>query len=206
MMRQGMRLVLASRSRARLELMRSAGYRVTVCAADIEESRTGVSLPFADRLRRLAERKAAAVAARFPDAWTIGADTALELDGAWIGKAPDAAAAQDLLTTLSGRRHRVGSAVCVISPQSGPYGRRRVTQSAVDVAWVTMRRWSESRIRAHIRHTRPFTCAGAYALQGGVGSPAMISRVEGDPSTVIGLPIPLLDRLLETAWEKPVVD
>ncbi len=203
MTRQRVRLVLASRSRARLELIRSAGYRVTVCSADIDESRTGVSLPFEPRLRRLAERKAAAVADRFPDAWIIAADTALELDGVWIGKAVDAPAAQNLLKQLAGRRHRLGSAICVVAPQSVPAGGRRVTHSAVDTAWVTMRRWNESRIRDHVRHVRPFSCAGAYALQGGVGSPAMIARIEGDPSTVIGLPLPLLDRLLEAAGVKP---
>ncbi len=192
---KGARLVLASRSRARHALLLDAGYRVKVCAADLEESVIGVELPFERRLRRLAECKAATVAEIFPHDYVVGADTALVLGGKWIGKAQDALAAQNILERLSGRKHRVGSAICVIAPLP-PTGRRRPSRSALDTARVKLRSWDRPRIARHIRRNRPFTCAGCYALQGGAGSPAMIEHIDGDPATVIGMPLALLDGLL----------
>lgn len=192
-----LRLVLASRSRARRDLLRAAGYRFSVCAADIDESAIGTALPFGRRLRRLAECKAMAVAGRFPDACVVGMDTALILAGRWIGKAADACAAQDLLEMLAGRRHRIGSAICVVYPVGGAYA-GRAKRRGVDYAWVSLRPWSRARIRHYVQSASPFDWAGAYALQGRRGGPAMIAKIEGDPSTVIGCPLPLLDRILET--------
>ncbi len=194
-----MQLVLASRSRARRDLLRDAGYRVTVCAADLDESALGLTLPFTRRLRHLAECKALAVAGRFPNDYIVGADTALMFGRDWLGKPEDLTAACRLLERLAGRRHRVGSAVCVIAPQPPDGSGERRLSSAVDTAWVTLRPWDPARVRRHVRQVRPLACAGGYALQGGIGSPAMIARIEGDPATVIGLPLGVLDRILKVS-------
>lgn len=188
------RIVLASRSPARRSLLRAAGYRLTVHAADIDEESTGIGLPFSRRLVRLAQAKALAIADRYPDAYVLGADTALWLDGQWLGKAGDAVSASCLLERLAGRRHRVGSAVCVVAPRL-TIARPRRLRCGVDSAWVTMRPWTAERIMRYVQRVRPFECAGAYALQDRSRS-APIARVEGDPSTVIGIPLPILDRLL----------
>lgn len=187
-------IVLASRSPARRSLLRAAGYRLTVHAADIDEEALGIGLSFGRRLSLLAQTKALAVADRFPDAYVIGADTALWLDGQWLGKAADAATAGRLLEQLAGRRHRVGSAVCVVAPRL-TVARPRRLRRGVDTAWVTLRPWAAERIKRYVQRVQPYECAGAYALQDRSRS-APIARVEGDPSTVIGLPLTIVDRLL----------
>ncbi len=197
----GCTLVLASRSPARRDLLRAAGYRVRVRVADLDEMRIGPRLPFERRLCRLAQAKATFVAEKNPDAYVVGADTALSLDGEWIGKVADAEEARCLLQRLAGRRHRIGSAVCVIAPMP-PTGRSRPMRCDLDVAWVTLRAWSPERIRRYVQRVRPFTCAGAYALQDR-GRSAPICAVEGDPSTIVGLPLPLADRFLKELGYPP---
>jgi septum formation protein len=186
-------IILASRSKARAALLRGAGYRFKQVVSDIPEPPPAPGAALGAYVRRLARLKAMAVARRFPDAWIIGADTALVLEARIIGKPRDHRAAVSMLRALGGRTHRICSAVCVVAPtdRSG----RRTTRTAVDTARVTLRHWPDVRLRAHVATTRPVHWAGAYAVQDPV-SCAIVERIRGDLATVIGLPMKKLERLL----------
>lgn len=205
-------IILASRSKARAALLRGAGYRFKQVVSDIPEPPPAPGAALGAYVRRLARLKAMAVARRFPDAWIIGADTALVMeerrprralsraeggaapqDARIIGKPRDHRTAVSMLRALGGRTHRICSAVCVVAPtdRSG----RRTTRTAVDTARVTLRHWPDVRLRAHVATTRPVHWAGAYAVQDPV-SCAIVERIRGDLATVIGLPMKKLERLL----------
>ncbi len=141
----------------------------------------------------LAVLKAKAVAARFPEAIVIGADTALILGRQVIGKPDTLADARRMLASLGGRSHRISSAACVIVPASSRCGKRRVVR-LVDTAHVILRKWSPERIRSHVALTRPLSWAGAYAVQDPY-SAAIVERIEGDLATVIGLPMAKLEKV-----------
>ncbi len=187
-------IVLASRSRARAALLCGAGYRFTQVVSDMPEPAPTHGEALAPYVRRLARLKAEAVAKRFPEDWVIGADTALMLDGRIIGKPQHVRDAVAMLVTLAGRTHRICSAVCVVAPR-GRTG-RRTSSTAVSSALVTLRKWSESRIRLHVAATKPIHWAGAYAVQDPVSS-SIVARIRGDLATVIGLPLEELQRILD---------
>jgi septum formation protein len=186
-------MILASRSKARAALLREAGYCFVQEASDIPEPPPRPGTALGPYVRRLARLKAMAVAQRFPDAWVIGADTALVLETRIIGKPRNHHAAVNMLRALAGRTHRICSAVCVVAPP-GRDGRRTV-RTAVDTARVTLRDWPPARLRAHVAATRPIHWAGAYAVQDPV-SCDIVECVGGDLATVIGLPMKKLERLL----------
>lgn len=189
--RPGTRLILASQSAGRARILRGAGYRFRQVASHADET-IPLSLGLEDAVQELARRKAEAVAGRFPDCWVLGSDTALDLDGRVIGKARDLADASRMLRRLCGRTHRISTAICVIAPAT-PRGCRRM-RAGVDTARVTLRAWKSDQIRRYVRAVRPLACAGAYAVQ--EDGAAIVERMDGDPSTVIGLPVSLLDRFL----------
>jgi septum formation protein len=185
-------LLLASASAARAELLRAAGFCFRQIAAGVAEPPLPPGAMFRRHLANLARSKALAVAARYPRAFVIGADTALELDGELLGKPADLRAAHAMLRKLAGRAHSITTAICVVAPRRS--AGCRVCLTAVDSARVALRAWPEPLLRRYLRRARPFHCAGAYAVQG-AGS-ALIRRIDGDLGTVIGLPLDLVVRLL----------
>ena len=186
-----MRLILASKSEARARLLRSAGYAFRQVDSGVEETPPRRGEPLARYVARLARAKAMAAGAEFPESVVIGCDTALSLDGRIMGKPADLAGAVGMLASLAGRVHRLASALCVLGPRRG---RLRPVRVGVDVARVTIRAWSEARIRKYVMSVQPVGYAGAYALQS--DGAAIIERIEGDPSTVIGLPMSLVGKFL----------
>ena len=188
-------LILASESQARAHLLQAAGYRFRQMPSGIAEPVPLRNVALSAHLIRLARWKAAAVAARHPDAYVLGADTALVMARRLIGKPRTLGEAADILTALAGQTHEIKTAVCVIAP-AGRAGLNRGLLTGLDTAHVTLRAWSIGRIRRHVAATQPLAWAGAYAVQE-KGSAVIVSRIEGDPSTVIGLPIDLVDDLLQ---------
>ena len=177
------RLVLASGSPRRREVLERLGLDATVHPAEVDESPLAGEEPEA-YVRRLASAKARARAA--PGTVTIGADTTVVLDGQIVGKPGDRAAARAMLGALSGRCHEVLTAVAVIA--DGTREAAGVERSTVGLAPV-----DEARVGWYTSLEEPYDKAGGYALQG-AGS-LFADRVEGSISNVIGLPLPLLDRL-----------
>ena len=177
-------LILASRSPRRCELLSRLGLSFETDAPDVDEN---CVLPAPDAVQLLSFRKAYAASVLHPGNWIIGADTLVCINGQSLGKPKDEADAVRMLRMLSGRTHQVCTGVTVISP-SGK------TLTGLDCTDVTFERLSEEEILSYVRSGEPMDKAGAYALQGRAG--AWVSRLNGSDSSVIGLPLYLVRRLL----------
>ena len=183
-------LVLASASPRRQQLLRWLGVPYDLDAADIDE-RPGANEPATELVSRLARAKAAAVSARRPGAWVLGADTIVELDGVMFGKPADPAEAVVMLARLAGREHRVATGFALLSPGGGLHAAGRV------VTRVLFRPFDERVIEAYVASGESEGKAGAYAIQGlGAG---LIERIDGSFTNVIGLPLAEVERALEEA-------
>ena len=170
------RVILASASPRRRELLGLVGIAHEVRPADIDETQHPGESPVA-YAERLARGKAAVIAAADTAAAVIGADTIVVVDGVVLGKPTDADDAARMLRVLSGRRHMVHTAVAVVF--------RGRTASGVESVDVTFRELSDSEIRGYIATGEPMDKAGAYGIQG-FGA-TIVERVEGDYFSVMGL-------------------
>lgn len=170
------RVILASASPRRRELLCLIGVAHDVRPADIDETQRADEPPVV-YAERLARGKAAVIAAADPAAAVIGADTIVVVDGVVLGKPADTDDAAKMLRLLSGRRHLVHTAVAVVFN-----GR---TVSGVESVDVTFRALSDSEIRDYIATGEPMDKAGAYGIQG-FGA-TIVERVEGDYFSVMGL-------------------
>ncbi|WP_163550698.1 Maf family protein [Candidatus Frankia nodulisporulans] len=181
------RLVLASASPRRRELLARLGVPFEVVVSGVDESST-VATDAPGLTAELAERKARAVAALRPDRIILGSDTVIDLDGRVLGKpeSPDHALA--MLRDLGGRTHRVVTAVFVLHAATD------MSHAGVATTMVTMRDVSDAELTAYIATGEPMDAAGAYTIQG--GGAAFVIGVEGDLDTVIGLPTALVRTLL----------
>ncbi len=180
------RFVLASVSGARLRTLRAAGVDPVVAVSGVDES--GVTGPAAEVVQTLAIRKATAVADRFETALVLGCDSVLELDGEALGKPRDAREAVRRWHRMRGRSGVLHTGHCLVDTGTG----RRLAQvasTAVHFADIT-----DDEIEAYVATGEPLAVAGAFTLEGLGG--AFIERVEGDPSNVVGLSLPLLRRLV----------
>ena len=173
-----MNLILASASPRRQELLRLIAEDFTVCPADADES-LPAGLPITEQLEMLARRKAAAVFAEHPDCAVIGADTMVVLDGAPLGKPQDAEDAKRMLRALSGRTHEVVTGFAVLTPAGGRADSR--------VTRVHFRALTQDEIDAYVATGEPLDKAGAYGIQG--RGAALITGIEGDYFSVVGLPV-----------------
>ena len=182
-----MRLVLASRSPRRAELLRRAGYAFTVAPADIDERSLPGETPEA-HVARLAARKAAVAADRHPGAVALGADTVVVVGGLVLGKPADGVEAREMLRRLSGRTHDVLTGVAVAS---GAGRRAEVARTR-----VTFRSLSPAEVDWYVASGEPADKAGAYAIQGRASR--FVTGIEGSYTTVVGLPIAVVDRLLRS--------
>ena len=179
------RVILASASPRRRELLALIGIPHEVVPADVDETPWDDESPPA-HAERLARAKAETVGRAFPDAVTIGADTIVVIDGAILGKPRDEAQARAMLRRLSGRQHVVHTAVAVSRG-----GRMR---SGVEDVPVTFRALGDDEIDAYIATREPMDKAGAYGIQG-YGA-TIVERIEGDYFAVMGLALGRLIRLM----------
>ena len=177
------RVILASASPRRHDLLANIGVRFVVRQPDIDESPLEGESPVA-YVTRLAATKAAAVAAA-PDDLVIAADTTVDLDSRILGKPADDREAASMLRSLSGRTHHVHTGVAVC--------RNGVELVEACTTLVTFVPLDEAAIQWYISTGEPMGKAGAYALQGAGAS--LVSRVEGSVSNVIGLPMHVLVQL-----------
>jgi len=186
------RLVLASASPRRRELLEAAGIPFDVDTADVDETRMAGE-PAAAYVERLARLKAETVAARHPSRAVLGADTAVVVGDDVLGKPADAADASAMLRRLSGRAHEVltGAALCCDG----------VTSARVDRTVVYMVELTAAEIAHYVASGEPMDKAGAYAIQGLASR--FITRIEGSYGTVVGLPVASVMQLLaESACDR----
>jgi septum formation protein len=174
------RLVLASRSPRRLDLLRQAGIEpVALDAADVDE-RPKRNEPATALARRLALAKLAAVATRHPGCFVLAADTVVAVGRRLLGKPENENEAREHLGLISGRRHRVVTAVAVQAPD----GRIRLRVATTVVAF---KRLQPDEIDALIVSGEWHGKAGSYAIQG--LAEAFVKRIDGPYSNVVGLPL-----------------
>lgn len=185
-------LILASASPGRAELLRAAGFSFEQKPTGVHEPDPPAGADPAAHARLLARLKAETAAVHHPESLVLAADTVIFCGGRFLGKPEDAAGAVEMLAFLGGRAHTIVSALCLALARPGHETR---FESGEDTALVTLRAWPRERLAAHVAEVKPFFCAGAYAVQGGGAS--IVARIDGDPATVIGLPLDLLDRLLD---------
>jgi septum formation protein len=192
-----MKLILASASPRRAQILRDAGMHFEIAHADVSEShKRGESARILTR--RLAQAKAHAIAAKLGnktrEAIVIGADTIVEVNGALLGKPPSSEAAREMLTTLGGRTHRVVTSVAAILLPD------RAEEIATESTRVRFAPLSADEIAAYVATGEPLDKAGAYAVQGIGGR--FIERIDGCYFNVVGLPLARLYRMLiKLGWE-----
>ena len=182
------RIVLASQSPRRADLLRMLGLTFETMPADIDETyRTGEQpAPHAERLAR---EKTGTIAARVPDAVVIGSDTVVVVDDVVLGKPRDHEEAVRMLMRLQGREHEVATGIAV-SVQG-------TLRSAVERVRVRFRPFNAALADAYAATGEPMDKAGAYGIQG-YGA-TLVERIDGDFFAVMGLPICRMVELLESA-------
>ena len=179
------RVILASASPRRRELLTLVGIPHVVLPADIDESyRDGEEAP--EHAERLAREKAATIAAREPGAIVLAADTIVLVEGLVLGKPRDEADAERMLTMLCGQTHVVLTAVAV--------AHQGQLRSGVESVRVTFRTLTRERIRAYIATREPMDKAGSYGIQG-YGA-TLVERIDGDYFAVMGLALARMVDLL----------
>ena len=188
-------LVLASRSPRRAEILTQLGVAFIVDAANLDESPVVGESP-QEHVLRLATAKCLSVAARHgADAVVLGADTTVDVDGEIFGTPRDIDDARQMLLRLAGRTHHVHTAVSVTGHEPGHQpGEQTSYQAVLDSATVTMTPIAADALEQYLLTGESLDKAGAYAVQGQAG--VFVAQVSGDLSTVIGLPIPLVQQLL----------
>jgi len=174
------RLILASASPRRRELLREYGYEFLVTPAEVTE-RVPPHLTAGETALFNARAKAEAVAERFPDEVVLGVDTLVAHAGEIFGKPRDMREAERMLRRLNGGVHHVFSGLWIVRAATG---RRR---GLIETSTVHFKRLAAARLRIYLARVRPLDKAGAYAAQNDNGE--LIERVDGSFSNVIGLPM-----------------
>jgi nucleoside triphosphate pyrophosphatase len=188
-----MRLILASSSPRRRELLRAAGFDFEVRPASVEEAPRDYETP-EELALRAAREKALEVAASTRDgSIVLGADTVVVVDQTLLRKPTDSEDASRMLRLLSGKTHRVVTGVCLVRPPD------LVAALQHQTTRVTLRALEEDEIRDYVASGEPFDKAGAYGIQGLASK--FVTRVEGDYFNVVGLPVPLVYELLKPLLE-----
>lgn len=180
-MRKDVRIVLASASPRRREILSQLGWKFQVVPADVVETRRDGEDP-ASLVKRLSKLKGADVFKRCPDAMVVASDTVVCCDGKIYGKPKDDDEALSMLQSLVGRNHEVFSGLALF------WGGRVLCDC--DCTEVTFRHADDETLRAYVATGEPRGKAGAYAIQG--CGRLLVKSIWGDYSTVVGLPVALL--------------
>src|SRR6266478_9472115 len=183
------KLILASRSPRRAEILRAAGWPFAAVAADIDESvREGEDA--VSYVKRLALTKAETVARRIKDGLVLGADTTVLVEGEMLGQPRDDDDARCMLKLLSGKWHEVLTGVALLRADEN-------TQPLVDHETTRVRfaRMSDEEIEWYVLTGEPRGKAGAYAVQGRAA--LLIEEIEGEYFNIVGLPIRLVYELVQ---------
>ncbi|MBI2212708.1 MAG: septum formation inhibitor Maf [Acidobacteria bacterium] len=190
-----MRLILASGSPRRRELLGGIGIGFDVVVSDVEERQEPDEAVDA-YVRRLARDKGAAVAASHPDAWVLSADTVVFIDGHVLEKPSSRADARAMLAKIAGREHVVYTGVALQHLQSG------FLEDTVTASTVRMIDLSPDEIAWYVDTGEPMDKAGSYAVQG-IGA-MFIDSIDGSYSNVVGLPLSVVYDMLKRAgvWRR----
>ncbi len=195
-----LKLILASASPRRAEILRNAGIRFEICSTGVDESRLDNESP-GDYVRRLALAKAVSAAEKNPsldaEVLIIGADTVVVVDSTILGKPKSGDEVKRMLRCVSGRVHEVHTGLVLVRTSG-------MQQRAVEeITRVHFARLTDQEIEEYLATREPFDKAGAYAIQGMGGR--YVTRIEGCYFNVMGLPLARLYILLrEFGWDDSV--
>lgn len=191
-----MQLVLASGSPRRKELLALLGLSFDICTSEFPEHPVMGWSPL-EQAKHFAREKARAVARVRPGDLILGSDTVIELDGQLLGKPLDLADARTMLGRLAGRGHQVHTGVAVCCHERG------IDRVEAATTHVTMKTDIDAAYDLYVASREPLGKAGAYAIQGLGGE--FVERIEGDYTTVVGLPLKLVaDFLRSVGYPIPV--
>jgi septum formation protein len=190
------RIVLASASPRRLELLRSLAFDVTVVPSNYDEPDDPLATPL-ELGKRHARMKALDVQPRYPKELVVAADTVVDLDGRALNKPKSADEAASMLRSLSGRQHLVHTAFALAIPEKS---------GLVEVAQTTQVQFfklTDDEIAEYVATGEPMDKAGAYGIQGRAAS--LVERIDGDFYTVMGFPLGAFIRTLrELGFSLPI--
>jgi septum formation protein len=192
-----MKLILASQSPRRRELLASLGIDFDVLPSQVPEVRGEGESP-EEYVARLSREKAAAIARQHPERWIVAADTTVLLGDELLEKPADVADARRMLATIAGRTHVVYTGVTLLNAARG-YHDTRIAESEVRISPL-----SEREIDWYARTGEGLDKAGAYAVQG-IGA-LFIDSIHGSYTNVVGLPLALLYEMLKRAGIDPIVE
>lgn len=174
------RLILASASTRRVELLKNIGLDFDIIPGNIDETFRPEETP-REHVLRLSEEKALSVARRHPDAWVLGADTIVVVAGEVLGKPVSPEEAKEMLEKLSGRAHEVFTGFSIVRQDRG------VRVREVVGSLVVFRNIAPDEMAWYTGTEEPYDKAGAYAVQG-MGA-LFIREIHGSCTNVVGLPL-----------------
>ncbi|MGI8467282.1 MAG: Maf family protein [Pyrinomonadaceae bacterium] len=194
------KLILASGSPRRAEILKAVGWEFTKDAADIDETELQGETP-ENYVMRLAREKAAVVARKYETGIILGADTTVVINNQIIGKPVDLADARRMLEMLSGNWHEVLTGVAIVKVQSSSF-KVQSSKSIVEMerTRVKFAEMSDAEIEFLVAEGSPLDKAGAYAVQ--AQAALFIEKIEGDYWNVVGLPVNLVYRLVKISEPK----
>jgi septum formation protein len=184
-----LRLILASRSADRLQLLREAGYEVDAIPADVDEPPLDNCADLEAGLVEIALSKAHAVCRRGAHGLILAADTIGLVSGEVFGKPVDRDDACRMLLAISGTTHEVLTGWCLVR------SRDQLQLSGVERTTITMRPWTETEVAAYLDSGAWIGKSGAYALQ--IPDDPFVTAITGSQSNVVGLPLERLREVLE---------
>jgi len=186
-----MKLLLASNSPRRSELLRNAGFDIEVVPSNVDEGEPSPGEPPEQYARRLARTKALHGASRAPSgSLVLGADTIVAIGGLILGKPSGTFDATRMLHILSGQTHEVITAISLVRAPD------QILAVKHEISFVTFCELSDEEIRSYIATREPFDKAGAYAIQGFASR--FVTHISGCYFNVVGLPVSLLYEVLKT--------
>jgi len=174
------KLILASKSPRRSDLLKQAGLTFSIIPSEFDESSVTMSDP-ESYVRTLAKSKATDISKKHPDSWVLGADTIVLIDDSILGKPGSKDEARSMLKQLSGKTHQVITGYCLCCQTQNDIISETVK---TDVRFKTL---SDTEIEWYIQTGEPFDKAGAYAIQG-IGT-FLVKSINGSYTNVVGLPI-----------------
>jgi len=175
------KLILASASPRRKDLMEQAGLEFDISAANIDEDAVPYDGDPGAYVQILSAKKAETVALRHPDVWTIGADTIVVVDNAILGKPKNLNTALSMLGQLSDRTHSVYTGFCIMGPS------KEIALTRAVETQVRFKALSQEEITWYANTGEPYDKAGGYGIQG-IGA-FMVQEISGSYSNVVGLPV-----------------
>lgn len=181
-----MKLVLASASPRRRELIKIIDENVLFVSADVDETIPD-AVSVEDAPEFLACKKALHIAKDYEDSLVIGCDTAVFIDSVMLGKPKDKEDAFNMLSLLCGRTHKVITGCCLAN--------KGKSMSFSCTSYLKFYNMSESEIREYIDTGEPMDKAGAYGIQG-KGS-LFVEKIDGDYFNIVGLPVALLNKQIK---------